>query len=74
MTPMYTAQATAHNGREGLVRSSDNTLELKLSMPKSLGGRGEAGTNPEQLFAAGYSACFDSALRFVAMQKKTQRH
>jgi Ohr subfamily peroxiredoxin len=70
MKPLYTAVATAEGGRTGHVRSSDGVLDLALSMPKSLGGPGGAGTNPEQLFAAGYSACFESALRLVARQKK----
>ena len=72
MKPLYTAVATAHGGREGRTRSDDAKIDLPLSMPKELGGGGGAGTNPEQLFAAGYSACFESALRLVARtQKKT---
>ncbi|RDI42328.1 organic hydroperoxide resistance protein [Falsibacillus pallidus] len=68
---LYTAKATAEGGRSGKVSSSDGTLNLNLSMPKSLGGNEEAGaTNPEQLFAAGYSACFDSALHLVAQKEK----
>jgi Ohr subfamily peroxiredoxin len=70
MKPLYTAVATAEGGRTGHVRSSDGVLDLGLSMPKSLGGPGGDGTNPEQLFAAGYSACFESALRLVARAKK----
>jgi osmotically inducible protein OsmC len=70
MKPLYTAVATAEGGRTGHVRSSDGVLDLALSMPKALGGPGGAGTNPEQLFAAGYSACFESALRLVARMKK----
>ncbi len=71
MKLIYTAEATAHGGREGSVRSSDGVLDLALRRPKELGGPGGAGTNPEQLFAAGYSACFESALRLVArLQKK----
>lgn len=70
MKPLYTAVATAEGGRTGHVRSSDGVLDLDLRMPKELGGPGGAGTNPEQLFAAGYSACFESALRFIARQKK----
>ncbi len=66
ITPLYTATATTHGGRNGQVRSSDGVLDLKLSMPKELGGAGGAMTNPEQLFAAGYSSCFESALRLVA--------
>ncbi len=70
MKPLYTAVATAEGGRTGHVRSSDGVLDLALSMPKALGGPGGSGTNPEQLFAAGYSACFESALRLVARMKK----
>ncbi len=66
ISPLYTATATAQGGRNGRVRSSDNVLDLPLAMPKELGGAGGAVTNPEQLFAAGYSACFESALRLVA--------
>jgi osmotically inducible protein OsmC len=68
--PLYTAIATAEGGRTGHVRSSDGVLDLSLSMPKELGGPGGNGTNPEQLFAAGYSACFESALRLVARLQK----
>ncbi|KGP71581.1 organic hydroperoxide resistance protein [Pontibacillus yanchengensis] len=68
---LYTAQATAQGGRKGTVTSSDGTLDFALSMPKSLGGEEKEGaTNPEQLFAAGYAACFDSALQLVASQTK----
>lgn len=70
MKPLYTAVATAEGGRTGHVRSSDAIIDLDLRMPKSLGGPGGEGTNPEQLFAAGYSACFESALRLVARSKK----
>jgi Ohr subfamily peroxiredoxin len=63
---LYRAQATSQGGREGTSKSSDNVLDLKLSTPKELGGGGGPGTNPEQLFAAGYSACFLGALKFVA--------
>ncbi|AGC42006.1 organic hydroperoxide resistance protein [Myxococcus stipitatus DSM 14675] len=67
ISPLYTAHATAHGGRNGEVKSSDGVIDLKLSMPKELGGAAAAGaTNPEQLFAAGYSACFEGALRLVA--------
>lgn len=69
--PLYTAVATAHGGREGKVQTDDGQVSHTLAMPTSLGGKGGTGTNPEQLFAAGYSACFESALRLVArMQKK----
>jgi lipoyl-dependent peroxiredoxin len=67
---LYKAQATATGGRDGRTVSSDNKLDAKLSTPKELGGPGGDGTNPEQLFAAGYSACFLSALKFVAMHAK----
>jgi Ohr subfamily peroxiredoxin len=71
MKPLYTAVATAHGGREGHVKSDDGILDVDLRIPKSMGGPGGAGTNPEQLFAAGYAACFESALRLVArLQKK----
>jgi Ohr subfamily peroxiredoxin len=70
MKPLYTASATAHGGRDGQVVSSDQTINLKLAMPKELGGPGGSATNPEQLFAAGYAACFESALRMVARMQK----
>jgi lipoyl-dependent peroxiredoxin len=66
MDILYTAEATAWGGREGRTASSDNVLDLTLSMPKELGGPGGAHTNPEQLFAAGYASCFHSALKLVA--------
>lgn len=69
---LYTATATAQGGREGLAKSSDGRLEVSLSTPKELGGSGGQGTNPEQLFAAGYSACFLGALKFVAGQEKVK--
>ncbi len=67
---LYTARATASGGRIGNARSDDGTLDVTLTMPKGLGGGGEAGTNPEQLFAAGYSACFLSALKSIAREQK----
>ena len=67
---LYTAAATATGGREGHATSSDNVLDVQLSTPRELGGAGGAGTNPEQLFAAGYSACFLGALKFVAGKQK----
>lgn len=70
METLYTARATAHGGREGRVESSDGTSNLDLTMPKGMGGPGGEGTNPEQLFAAGYSACFDGAVRLVARRQK----
>lgn len=66
----YTTKATATGGRDGSARSEDGVLDVKLSTPKELGGAGGDGTNPEQLFAAGYSACFIGALKFVAGQQK----
>ncbi|MFJ8030988.1 MULTISPECIES: organic hydroperoxide resistance protein [unclassified Streptomyces] len=61
---VYVAEATAHGGRDGHVTSQDGRLQLKVAMPPALGGDGD-GTNPEQLFAAGYSACFHNALILV---------
>jgi len=66
----YTAKATANGGREGNAKSDDGRLEVTLSTPKGLGGDDGQGTNPEQLFAAGYAACFIGALKFVAGQEK----
>lgn len=67
---LYTAQATANGGRDGRAKSSDGVLDIQLSTPRELGGAGGPGTNPEQLFAAGYSACFLGALKFVAGKEK----
>jgi Ohr subfamily peroxiredoxin len=68
---LYTATATTTGGRNGHTETSDGTLKLDLSIPKSMGGPGKEGTtNPEQLFAAGYSACFGQALHVVAGQMK----
>jgi lipoyl-dependent peroxiredoxin len=67
---LYTAHATATGGRDGNARSDDGVLDVKLGTPKELGGAGGAVTNPEQLFAAGYSACFMGAMKFVAGQSK----
>lgn len=66
MQVLYTAQSSASGGRDGRALSSDGALDVALSTPAKLGGAGGAGTNPEQLFAAGYSACFLSAMKFVA--------
>jgi osmotically inducible protein OsmC len=67
---VYTAHATTVGGRgDGIVRSSDGMLDAKIAHPKEMGGNGQ-GTNPEQLFAAGYSACFLGAMKFVAGQQK----
>jgi Ohr subfamily peroxiredoxin len=68
MEILYTAEATAWGGRKGRVASSDGVLDVHLTVPKGLGGPGDEGTNPEQLFAAGYAACFHSALKLVARQ------
>lgn len=68
----YTAIATAQGGRSGSVKSSDGVLDLKVSVPTEFGGEGGSYTNPEQLFAAGWAACFDSALGLVANARKVQ--
>jgi Ohr subfamily peroxiredoxin len=68
----YTTQATATGGRDGRSATADGTLDVKLSTPKELGGAGGDGNNPEQLFAAGYAACFLGALKFVAGQEKVR--
>ncbi len=70
MDVLYTAAATARGGREGEVISDDGVLDLSLTLPKDLGGPGGDHTNPEQLFAAGYAACFHSALKRVAGSQK----
>lgn len=70
MQALYTAEATATGGRQGRVRSSDGVLDAKLALPKELGGPGGEATNPEQLFAAGYAACFENALLRVARERK----
>lgn len=69
---LYRAHATATGGREGRAVSSDQVLDIQLSTPKELGGAGGPGTNPEQLFASGYAACFLSALKFVAGKNKVK--
>ncbi|WP_330437225.1 organic hydroperoxide resistance protein [Streptomyces griseoaurantiacus] len=69
MDALYTAVATATHGREGRAVTSDGKLDLDLSVPREMGGDGK-GTNPEQLFAAGYAACFASALGAVGRQAK----
>lgn len=69
---LYTATATSTGGREGTSESSDGRLKVTLSTPKGLGGNDGPGTNPEQLFAAGYSACFIGAMKFVAAQEKVK--
>ena len=67
---LYTAHATSTGGRSGSTESNDGALKLPLVTPKELGGAGGAGTNPEQLFAAGYSACFIGAMKAVAAREK----
>lgn len=69
MTPIYQVAANALAGRNGSVATEDNQLALELSYPKEMGGSG-AGNNPEQLFAAGYAACFSNAILHVALQQK----
>ncbi|MCX6216824.1 organic hydroperoxide resistance protein [Spirosoma sp.] len=70
--PLYTAHATATGGRDGHVTSSDKVLDLDVRVPREMGGAGGAFTNPEQLFAAGYAACFDSALNLVTRMSKVK--
>ena len=72
METLYTAEVTARGGREGAVRSSDGVLSLKLVTPKGLGGPGGDLTNPEQLFAAGYAACFENAILHVGRARKVR--
>jgi Ohr subfamily peroxiredoxin len=67
---LYTGKSSATGGRDGRAVSSDNVLDVALATPRELGGAGGVGTNPEQLFAAGYSACFLSAIKFVAGKQK----
>lgn len=67
---LYTAEATATGGREGHARTSDGRLEVDLDVPSEMGGTGGPGTNPEQLFATGYAACFQSALLRIASGRK----
>jgi Ohr subfamily peroxiredoxin len=69
MPPLYSTKVTAKGGRHGSVRSEDGLLELSLALPKALGGNGGA-TNPEQLFAAGYSACFENAILHVSREAR----
>jgi Ohr subfamily peroxiredoxin len=73
MDVLYTAEATSSGGREGRVRTSDGVIDLALSMPKELGGLGKPGTtNPEELFAAGYAACFENALLRAARERQVR--
>jgi len=67
---VYTAHATATGGRNGYAKSSDGALDVKLTAPTEMGGSGAEGANPEQLFAAGYAACFIGAMQYVAQQQK----
>lgn len=67
---LYRAEVSATGGRDGRAASSDGSFAVSLSVPKELGGPGGAGTNPEQLFAAGYAACFLGAIKFVARSRK----
>ncbi|MBS9721826.1 organic hydroperoxide resistance protein [Tianweitania sp. BSSL-BM11] len=67
---LYETSMTAHGGREGKVESADGTFSTNLSVPKGLGGAGGDGSNPEQLFAAGYAACFLGAVKLVARTNK----
>lgn len=69
---LYTAEAKSTGGRDGKTASSTGSFELNLTTPKELGGNGSLGANPEQLFAAGYSACFIGALKFVAASEKVK--
>ena len=75
---LYRTSVTVTGGRRGgTAKSDDGRLDLKLDMPKEMGGSGGQGTNPEQLFAAGYAACFESAILFLARSEKlnvTQSH
>ena len=68
---LYTAEVTARGGRSGRVRSADGILDIDLRIPREMGGAGEPGSNPEQLFAAAYAACFESTLRAIARSRKT---
>jgi Ohr subfamily peroxiredoxin len=68
MKAMYTAEATATGGRNGHVKSNNNILDLQVRMPRAMGGSNDDYANPEMLFAAGYAACFDSALNLVITQ------
>lgn len=70
MKALYETSATAVGGRNGKVKTSDGILDLEVRLPKSMGGNTTGYTNPEQLFAAGYAACFDNALNYIAKQER----
>ncbi|WP_334174653.1 organic hydroperoxide resistance protein [Pseudoxanthobacter sp.] len=72
MAILYRTRATATGGRDGSATSEDGTFSVRLAVPKELGGPGGPGSNPEQLFASGYSACFLGALKFVAAKEKVK--
>ena len=72
MKTLYTTIVTAKGGRNGQVKSENGILDLEVRMPKALGGSNDDFTNPEMLFAAGYSACFDSALNLIISLSKIQ--
>jgi len=72
MKAIYTATATATGGRNGHVKSDNGVLDIQVRVPKAMGGANDDYTNPEQLFAAGYSACFDSALNHIIRQEKVK--
>jgi lipoyl-dependent peroxiredoxin len=72
MKTLYTTEATATGGRTGSAKTADGAFAVTLTTPKELGGPGGPGNNPEQLFAAGYSACFLGAIKFAAGQKKVK--
>lgn len=69
---IFHTQATAHGGRAGHIETPDHHLDVKLGVPGELGGEGGGGTNPEQLFAAGYASCFQSAIGAVARREKIE--
>jgi Ohr subfamily peroxiredoxin len=69
---LYTAEATATGGREGHARTSDGRLDVDLDVPVEMGGTGGPGTNPEQLFAVGYAACFESALGAAGRRRRQE--
>jgi len=72
MKTLYTTEVTAKGGRNGHVKSDNGILDLEVRMPKALGGSNDDFTNPEMLFAAGYAACFDSALNLIISKSKIE--